>query len=239
MARLCRYKRPIFLAALCLLQSAPSNSQELRIDAVFALIGECIAYVNGADINCDGKGVYTHLQNGRQVVNFAGQAIATIGFAGRLDNYTNDMIWVDRVYLAQNQYEADGSCNLKLRADGPEAVECHAILKDGRKISGRMPSARVKKTNVRPSPNPHQANHCSSLVKLHAFLTRAQFQCGYRYYSNEMLEQAQQCKEMLADKETQRTIDDGVVLFDRREKNVGRRALCRVILRDFPTIVMK
>ena len=141
------FKKAISAAAFSLLQLSPINSQDIQIEAGFALKGECTADINSTDLSCDGMAIYTQFWNGRQLVNFAARSIATIGFAGRLDNLTNDMIWVDRVYLANNQHEADGSCNMKLGAEGPEAVSCQAILKDGRKIFGRMASATVRKMN--------------------------------------------------------------------------------------------
>jgi len=79
---------------------------------------------------------------------------------------------------------------------------------------------------------------CESIVRSHGFLSRAQFQCGFDRYSQQMIESARQCSRELAPARQTELLRDGMALFDYNEKVRGNRPdLCRSVLEDFPTVV--
>jgi hypothetical protein len=80
---------------------------------------------------------------------------------------------------------------------------------------------------------------CVSIIKTHGFLSRAQFQCGFEYYSNEMIQEAKTCSETLPENEKRGLLKLGMQLFDRNEKERGHVQICEDILRDFPKILRK
>lgn len=80
---------------------------------------------------------------------------------------------------------------------------------------------------------------CEKLIRLHAFLTRAQFQCGFNRYSEKTLEDARGCSDMLGKEELGGLIKFGMENFDLFEKEKGHSAACNDILLNYSSIVQK
>jgi hypothetical protein len=80
---------------------------------------------------------------------------------------------------------------------------------------------------------------CVSIIKSHGFLSRAQFQCRFEYYSNEMIQEAKTCSETLPENEKRGLLKLGMQLFDHNEKERGHVQICEDNLSDFPKILRK
>src|SRR4051812_3783456 len=89
--------------------------QELDLSLMQMAQGDCVADVGQTDIGCDRHAVYSKFRNGRNLIDFTGTVLATIGFAGAKVVSGGDgetVLWLDRVYLNQKPSEADGQCSL-------------------------------------------------------------------------------------------------------------------------------
>ena len=77
------------------------------------------------------------------------------------------------------------------------------------------------------------------VVKLHAMLSHAQFQCGYRFYNPAMIAMAAKAATLLSDETLQVTMADGMKAFDLGvAKNRGdMRRACDTLTQVFPAIV--
>ena len=84
-----------------------------------------------------------------------------------------------------------------------------------------------------------QQGRCAGILKAHGFLSRAQFQCAFGYYSNAMIESARACAKNLAEAEAKQLLLQGMQTFDLDEKERGHAALCAQVLRDFSGMVRK
>lgn len=109
--------------------------------------GDCIALLNGVDIGCQKMATYSRLDNGRYIVNFLSNDVATIGFAGaRLETTIKQsgILWVDGVYINQQRSLTDGQCTFEQQPNGGVALTCKAVLRDGRKLSATLKSSEQK-----------------------------------------------------------------------------------------------
>ena len=77
------------------------------------------------------------------------------------------------------------------------------------------------------------------VVKLHAMLSHAQFQCGYRFYNPAVIAMAAKAATLLSDATLQVTMADGINAFDVGvAKNRGdMRRACDTLTQVFPAIV--
>lgn len=89
-----------------------------------------------------------------------------------------------------------------------------------------------------PAPAPAQSD-CRQTIEAHGFLSRAQFQCGFRSYSREMLDMARVCGRTLGDETSQQLLRSGMEMYDFNEGKVGRQAMCRDVLQRFPGVVRR
>lgn len=80
---------------------------------------------------------------------------------------------------------------------------------------------------------------CRRILKTHGMLSRAQFQCGFRYYGTEMFESAKECSSLFSDEEKKDILSYGMGIFDANEQERGRKKLCSDMLKDFPKILKK
>ena len=200
-------------------------------------------------MGCTGSAVHTKLDNGRNLVNFPTRDVATIGYAGNSIVRTGDtsrVLWVDRVYVNQNFQNADGQCYLEYGKDGKSAkLECRAVMRDGRKIIAELTGQDINQSFLEvPAQATAQnsqtsSSNCSQIIKTNGFLSRAQFQCGFRYYSNEMLQAAKNCSQPLPEATTKELISSGMATFDRNEKERGRATICADVLQRFPNFLRK
>jgi hypothetical protein len=208
------------------------------------LAGECKAELDGVDIGCQGKAIHTQLDNGRNLINFPARDIATIGFAGQQITGTgsaNAVLRVDRVYINRRNADADGQCSIERATEGAK-LECRALY-GGKRLTAVLQSADADLSFLQPSGDADAGAtaagaDCSGILKTHGFLSRAQFQCGFGKYSEEMTEAARTCRNTVGDK-SKDLILSGMQTFDRNEKERGRSQLCRDVLSSFAGMIAK
>ncbi len=85
--------------------------------------------------------------------------------------------------------------------------------------------------------NGKSPSYCESLLATHGLLTRAQFQCGFNRYSNQLINAARTCYKELGEERAMEIIKFGMLEFDRNEGELGRKKLCSSLLQDFPQYV--
>jgi hypothetical protein len=78
---------------------------------------------------------------------------------------------------------------------------------------------------------------CEAYIKLHGFLSRAQFQCGFSRYAKDVLVQARDCGQHMSETRMSESLSSGMKLFDERETERGHAAICNSVLKDFPKAV--
>jgi len=81
------------------------------------------------------------------------------------------------------------------------------------------------------------AASCKEIMKSHAFLSRAQFQCEYQFYNQEMIAAASACSRELGEIKTKELVYYGFNLFDQHDKEKGRKQICQEVLRNFPKML--
>jgi hypothetical protein len=80
---------------------------------------------------------------------------------------------------------------------------------------------------------------CDQTIETHGFLSRGQFQCGFRYYGGGMLESAKSCASRMPKAETDHWLLSGMNMYDYNEKKRGHAAMCASLLADFPNILKR
>jgi hypothetical protein len=80
---------------------------------------------------------------------------------------------------------------------------------------------------------------CEAYVKLHGFLSRAQFQCGFSRYAKDVLAQARDCGQHMSEARMSESLASGMKLFDERETERGHTTICNSVLKDFPKAVAR
>ena len=142
--------------------------------------------------------------------------------------------------------DADGQCSFESSGTSPinSKIECHAILKDGRTLTASFISdynwtavfGELRAPGQKPAPHPEA---CERILQTHGFLSRAQFQCHYRYYSMSMLQEAKACSANLSEERVKEIVGTGMKSFDRNESERGHDKLCRDILKDFGNFIRR
>lgn len=84
---------------------------------------------------------------------------------------------------------------------------------------------------------PQRPENCDAIIKTHGFLSRAQFQCGFGYYSNDMMLAARECSSGRRPEQVSKLLRQGMETFDADEREMSHDALCQDILQKFPKIV--
>lgn len=64
---------------------------------------------------------------------------------------------------------------------------------------------------------------CSEIITLHGYLSRAQFQCGFKRYSEKMMTLAKNCSADYADDQVKNFLKIGMGAFDSDEQETGGR----------------
>ena len=236
------------IARACLamwLMLSQSLAQELNIQSTSSVRGDCKTQLNGADIDCEGMLLYSSFKNGRALVNFSGRELSLIGFAGPALG-KDQVLWVDRVYLNKTAIGADGQCSFDITGENSKSskIECRAIMKDGRKLAASLTSMNEWKAVIGELQLPgkktaKELESCNSTLRTHGFLSRAQFQCGFRHYNEQMIEAARSCSDGRSENDIQAAMLGGMKLFDQNESERGHSKVCRDILKDFPNIVRR
>jgi hypothetical protein len=84
-----------------------------------------------------------------------------------------------------------------------------------------------------------EEEHCSQIMQIHGFLSRARLQCGFGYYSDEMVSEAGACSKHYTEAQTKQLLSEGMQTFDRNEQEKGHVLLCSQVLEDFPNLIKK
>ena len=79
---------------------------------------------------------------------------------------------------------------------------------------------------------------CASLMRMHGMLSRAQAQCHYAKYSQQLVAMARQCRHTMSSGDVQNSLRAGTITFDTAEKRLGRKKTCSNVLREFPKLVV-
>jgi hypothetical protein len=80
---------------------------------------------------------------------------------------------------------------------------------------------------------------CEETVETHAFLTRGQFQCDFRFSGGGMLEAARACSKRMSDETFKSWIEIGMHMCDYNKLQRGHAAMCASLLADFPHILRR
>jgi hypothetical protein len=243
-----KYTLGIFIATALDLGCAAAQD----IDASSFLKGECKTEVNQIDIGCNGPVAYTKLPNGRVLISFVSNEIATLSFVGNGlvpvgdPNSDSSVLWVDRVRLNQAANDADGQCGIEVdkAAQNSVKIECRALLKDGRKIAASMRSTEGWHSIVGKPPSgqaerSETKEKCLHRISTYSFLMRAMFQCRFRDITKSIFEAARECAETVSEAENKEAVEGGMEMFNRNEKERGHARVCRDVLRDFRNFVIK
>lgn len=233
----------LLLIAVIPAASVSSETLAQGISKMVTITGACSTTLNQADIGCQGKSSVTTLPNGKTIVHFPGVELAIVGFAGRLQQLqgASQVLWVDGVYLNQTRILADGQCDFKYSQESVDVI-CRAILTDGRKLLSKSEDASFKDKNVSQATpvKSTEKEVCEKTLRIHGFLTRAQFQCGYTSYSQDLIDRARKCVRKFFDEKTFRKMTMSAFgQFDADEKERGHERACAENLRDFPNFVRK
>lgn len=84
--------------------------------------------------------------------------------------------------------------------------------------------------------SPAYAVDCEKMLKTHGFLSRAQFQCGFDKYPQAYVDQARECAAHLSEARMEEGLSAGIKVFDARESEEGRTALCKRVKASFPNV---
>lgn len=91
---------------------------------------------------------------------------------------------------------------------------------------------------MKPRDTKNGPSYCEQVVSLHGLLSRAQMQCGYTEYSQELINDFSKCIEYdLGEEYGKKVLKFGMTEFDRNEKEKGHEKICNNILKDFSQYV--
>lgn len=90
------------------------------------------------------------------------------------------------------------------------------------------------------SKNLLEETKCEKILELHGFLSRAQLDCNYHYYSEELKHEATKCtKNDLGDKYGRELMKFGMNHFEELKKDDTQGHFCSKVLKDFPSYIKK
>jgi len=88
--------------------------------------------------------------------------------------------------------------------------------------------------------NGDKPTYCEQIVSVHGLLSRAQFECGYSEYNNELISDSAKCFQYeLGDEYGKKVLMFGMKEFDRNVKKDGKNRTCNNLLKEFPEYVRK
>lgn len=96
------------------------------------------------------------------------------------------------------------------------------------------------KEALKPAENGEQPTYCEQVVSLHGLLSRAQFQCDYSQYNQELINESRKCFEHeLGQERGLDVLKFGMEEFDRNESERGKELICNDLLSEFPEYIRK
>lgn len=78
---------------------------------------------------------------------------------------------------------------------------------------------------------------CATQIRMHAFASRAQFQCNFSRYNQEIIDAAAACARLVGEPAAKSALRDGMALFDQRASEMGVQPLCEDVLEKLPMVV--
>jgi len=92
------------------------------------------------------------------------------------------------------------------------------------------------------APTPMQSltqQSCAKIVETDGFLSSAQLNCGFNYYSSKMMQDARECSNIQTKNIWMDEVKRGITLFSDGEKEHGHSEMCQDVLKDFPSFIAK
>ncbi|MCT9978373.1 hypothetical protein M2R48_08560 [Acinetobacter sp. I-MWF] len=88
--------------------------------------------------------------------------------------------------------------------------------------------------------NGEEPTYCEQIVSVHGLLTRAQMECGYSQYNDELISDSAKCfKHELGEEYGKEVLMFGMKEFDRNVNEDGKGKTCKTLLIEFPNYVKK
>lgn len=88
--------------------------------------------------------------------------------------------------------------------------------------------------------NGEEPTFCEQVVSVHGLLSRAQIECGYSEYNEELISDSAKCfKHELGDEYGSEVLMFGMKEYDRHVKEDGKEFTCKYILKEFSDYVRK
>ncbi len=84
-----------------------------------------------------------------------------------------------------------------------------------------------------------RADPCEDLIKMDGLFTKARTECGFSYYAWRFQQDSQVCMEKYGKTESKVLFVKGQQAFDSKASEMGKEALCKKLLRDFPMTVKR
>jgi hypothetical protein len=166
----------------------------------------------------------------------------TIGFAG-IKKDGGQIAELDKIYLEPGNATkvSEGACKFFVSQGRLTGIMCAAKIDEGNRRTVAIVAFDVPPVVAAQSTEGINAagkvDKCSVLLKIHGYLTRAQFQCGFTNYSLSMLSNAKSCSEHFDGQTMKRLLMSGMLAFDRDEHKHGHASICESILTKYPDIV--
>jgi hypothetical protein len=88
-----------------------------------------------------------------------------------------------------------------------------------------------------PATASRSGEDCNKTLRLHGFLSRAQFQCGFADYSEMMMSSAKRCFAEVGQAASNADLRSGMNLFDTKERAQGHAAECHAVATEFSGLI--
>jgi hypothetical protein len=94
--------------------------------------------------------------------------------------------------------------------------------------------------NALTPKNGEEPTYCEQIVSVHGLLTRAQMECGYSQYNDDLISDSAKCfKHELGGEYGKEVLMFGMQEFDRNVQEDGKEKTCKNLLKEFPNFVKK
>lgn len=98
----------------------------------------------------------------------------------------------------------------------------------------------LPQANALAPKNGEEPTYCEQIVSVHGLLTRAQMECGYSQYNDELISDSVKCfKHELGEEYGKEVLKFGMKEFDRNVNEDGKEKTCKTLLIEFPNYVKK
>lgn len=88
--------------------------------------------------------------------------------------------------------------------------------------------------------NSNEPTYCEETILFHGMMSRAQFECGYSQYNDQLINEASQCiHRELGEDYGDKLLKYGMAEYDLLVKKKGKQNTCRTLLKEYPNVVRK